>query len=283
MNSKLQKLLPDHSIPFSFVVILTVVAAIGNYIGAFVVWKIGGESAASFSCGLLLAQPCVLSVWCALVRQRLITRVSFSMGILFVLFSLYMLTLNSLEELPLEVPLICLGIIVVLSVSIQLVLLILRQTTGRALAVDYETETKQADSQFGIKHLLIATTMAAIVIALAQSVFANYQLEGGNPPWWDITVFLISLSILTTIVCLLSTMFVFFDGGRTVFGIFLLIAVFGGPWLVYMALWYYTAGFKSIDAYFNTLFYAFALGATIVSVLAAFFAIGYRWRRTTEA
>ena len=55
--------------------ILVTLAAIGNTLVTMTLWNSNNQLAISFGRGMLIAQPCLLSIWCALVRQKLILRV----------------------------------------------------------------------------------------------------------------------------------------------------------------------------------------------------------------
>lgn len=262
--------------------VFVVLAAIGNSAMACVLWNNGKPLFTSFFCGVLLAQPCLLFVWCSSVNQRLISRVSSSLGILAILFCLYVVTLRALADMPLEVPFVFLGILIALGMMIQLPLGAMRRYTRAAISIGRSRPTTNFDSQFGIKHLMIATTIVAIGLVLAQATFANMGFEGGTAPWPDILTFLGTLAILTAAVCLLSVVFVFEDRIRIVAGIMLLLTVFVGPAVVSWVLANASRSFQkpNDEVYFNTLAYAFALAGTINIILLCYYSLGYRMQST---
>lgn len=268
----------------ALVVPLVCVAALGNWFITFALQGSRDEIAYCFFLGMLLAQTCLLSIWCASVKQRLILRVSLSLGILFSLSCCFVMAIRKLLDIPggpdfpLEIPLVCFGIVVGLGLMIQIPLLLLRRYTNRAISIGQPHPMATSENQFGIKHVLIATTIVALILGLGQVVFANLQFKG-EARWGEIVMFLMSLAVLTSIICWLSIGFVFLNQTRIATGITLVLAVFLGSGMV-CGILVYAGGFPDpVNVYFNTAAYAIGLAVTINVVLVSFYAIGYRMNR----
>ena len=262
---------------------LVAMAAIGNSTATAILWDSGNEPWYSFAWGILIAQPCLLSIWCALVRQNLILRVSISMGILFVLYCSMMLTFQLLDvpggSIPLELILIFLGMIVALTLLIQTPLYIVRRITGYTLFIPSNNGAQSNDVQFGIKHLLIATTVAALLIVIAQATFSSQVEFQGGAPWAEIIGFIATFSVLVTLTGWLCIGAVFLSQHRVAIGALLGFVILAGPWAVHKILTRVFRGATMSETYFNTLLFLVALVGTIVVVLTLFYAIGYRLSR----
>lgn len=263
-------------------VVLVCMAAVGNSLVTFILWEEGEEFVICFFCGLLIAQPCLLSIWCAAVKQRLIVRVSLTVGILLTLLMLYLLTLSSQDQrMPLEVPIVCFGIVAVLSSMIQIPLLVLRGFTSQAISISHVQPPANTDRQFGIKHLMIATAIVALLVVLAQKTLATLGFEG-DAPWVEILTFLASLTVFTSAICLLSFGLVFLKRIRIASGVGLAMVVIIGSVAVYWVLT--TAGRfdASSDVMWNILAYAIGLTGTINAVMVGFYLIGFRMRTLAD-
>ena len=132
--------------------------------------------------GFLVAQPCLLSTWCALGGQRTPLRILVSMGMLAILTLVHVKVLDN-DGAPLEVALVVCGVALGIAFVLQIPLWIFRAITGQVIDLPSVGEQDLGDSQYGIRHLLIATTLAAVLITVAKANFPEAAISGDVPQW----------------------------------------------------------------------------------------------------
>ena len=264
---------------------LLVIAAMGNFIGTWLLWdfRYGWEdSLMSSAVGLMAAEICLFGIWLALGSQTLLPRVCLSLGAMFALTCLYLVGVHSLDDgtMPGEVQLIILGIPFVLVGLICFPLGLLRWRSKGAVSrkvVDQDVET----SQFGIRHLLTLTAVAAVLVVLAQNAFPKANFEGGASRL-EILDFLTIYMLLTCLICLLSLAAVFDGNRRKLNFIFLPVVVAIGSVVASLVLSGSSRSFQNNlgDTIFNSIVYSASMAIGLVAVLAAFYAVGFRFRKT---
>ena len=264
---------------------LLVIAAMGNFIGTWLLWdfRYGWEdSLMSSAVGLMAAEICLFGIWLALGSQTLLPRVCLSLGAMFALTCLYLVGVHSLDDgtMPGEVQLTILGIPFVLAGLICFPLGLLRWNSKGAVSrkvVDQDVET----SQFGIRHLLTLTAVAAVLVVLAQNAFPNANFEGGASRL-EILDFLTIYMLLTCLICLLSLAAVFDGNRRKLNFIFLPVVVAIGSVVASLVLSGSSRSFQNNlgDTIFNSIVYSASMAIGLVAVLAAFYAVGFRFRKT---
>ena len=264
---------------------LLVIAAMGNFIGTWLLWdfRYGWEdSLMSSAVGLMAAEICLFGIWLALGSQTLLPRVCLSLGAMFALTCLYLVGVHSLDDgtMPGEVQLTILGIPFVLAGLICFPLGLLRWNSKGAVSrkvVDQDVET----SQFGIRHLLTVTAVAAFLVVLAQNAFPKANFEGGASRL-EILDFLTIYMLLTCLICLLSLAAVFDGNRRKLNFIFLPVVVAIGSVVASLVLSGSSRSFQNNlgDTIFNSIVYSASMAIGLVAVLAAFYAVGFRFRKT---
>ena len=264
---------------------LLVIAAMGNFIGTWLLWdfRYGWEdSLISSAVGLMAAEICLFGIWLALGSQTLLPRVCLSLGAMFALTCLYLVGVHSLDDgtMPGEVQLTILGIPFVLAGLICFPLGLLRWNSKGAVSrkvVDQDVET----SQFGIRHLLTLTAVAAVLVVLAQNAFPKANFEGGASRL-EILDFLTIYMLLTCLICLLSLAAVFDGNRRKLNFIFLPVGVAIGSVVASLVLSGSIRSFQNNlgDTIFNSIVYSASMAIGLVAVLAAFYAVGFRFRKT---
>ena len=212
----------------------------------------------SSAVGLMAAEICLFGIWLALGSQTLLPRVCLSLGAMFALTCLYLVGVHSLDDgtIPGEVQLIILGIPFVLVGLICFPLGLLRWRSKGAVSrkvVDQDVET----SQFGIRHLLTLTAVAAVLVVLAQNAFPKANFEGGASRL-EILDFLTIYMLLTCLICLLSLTAVFDGNRRKLNFIFLPVVVAIGSVVASLVLSGCSRSFQNNlgDTIFNSIVYS---------------------------
>lgn len=268
------------------IIALVLVSAIGNVVGTFYFWEISYRPFDQFiwciGLGLMVAQPCALAVWCALGTQKLVVRVPLTMGILFCLVCEYVGTLYALDNsMPLEITFILIVGTFVLAAFIQVPLWIFRLKTRHEISLMGEERKSAEDSQFGIKHLLITTTIAAVVAAVFQYTFKTGKFDGGAP-WAEIIGFLVAFELFISVITLLCVAFVYSRASRTGIGVLLALVVMVGPFGVRSFVNAVTTGFMDPNMLLNVFGFAISLTTALTVVLFAFHSMGYRMQRVSS-
>jgi len=277
------------SLALTALVSIFAIALIGNIFGTIYYLSSftgGGPHFDYFvAMGLLIAQPCLLCIWCALGGQNPILRVLISMGMLTALTLTYAKVLEN-DGAPLEVTLIICGAVGALVVVLQIPLWIFRVSTKQAIVLDLG-DSQSGSNQFGIMHLLIATALVAILTAVTKAYFPTGSIIDGSAPfsWIRLGIFLLSFAISIGLLTFLILAFVFDQKRRIVFLCFLFLFLLAAPLGCIMAMDAFPTfrrGFRSvwtfeIVANVSTIVWANALG--VAAVLTVFYAIGFRLRK----
>ena len=260
---------------------LLVIAAQGNFIGTWLLWDHWEESLMSSAVGLLAAEICLFGIWVALGSQTLLLRVCLSLGAMFALTCLYLVGVHSFNKsrMPGEVQLIILGIPFVL-VGLTCFPLGLIRWRSKCVVSRKVIEQDIETSEFGIRHLLTVTAVAAVLVVLAQNAFPKANFEGGAP-WLDFLRFLAIYMLLSCLICLLSLAAIF-DGKRRRLNFILLIAAVAIGSVVASLILCSFGPFQNYlgDTIFNSIVYSGSMAIGLVTVLAAFYATGFRFRKT---
>ena len=276
--------------PAVVIVALVIFAAFGNFVGTLLFWHFDWmaaplffKTAFFFALGLLIAQPCLLSIWCVLARQAVIVRVPISLGILFVLICDYILTFRFLDSgsIPGEVLIVFLGIPFSIVSAICVPLWLLRWKNGFSLGIGSQSENEIESSQFGIRHLFILTTATAIMIPIAQRTFGGASIDSSNAPWFELVSFIALYMMLAWLISMISIAIVFKRETRFRMVALMVIAVFLCPVFVSALLAFSFSSFRwQFDNAVYSVAFALALATGICSVLGIFYRLGYRLQRT---
>ena len=177
-------------------------------------------------------------------------------------------------DVPLEVPIVYLCILIAQALLIQIPMWIFKATTGLAIAPQRIADSSASDSQFGIKHLLIATSVVAILVAAVQQLFAHGKFDG-DIGWIEILGFVVTLELFISFVTLLSVATVFSTRNRLAIGALLGGVSLVGPFAVRKFLEVVDPS-NSPSSMVHFYGFTFALILTTVLILFVFYAIGYR-------
>ncbi len=265
------------------IIALVLASAIGNVGGTLFFWNTSGGPIAAFALclalGLMVAQPCSLAVWCALGAQKFVLRIPLTMGILACLVFLYTGTLFVMENsMPLEIPIVFVASSLVLNVLIQVPLWIFRVTTGNFISPLITHQETEQGSQFGIKHLMMATAIAAVIAAVSNYVFGTGELDRGVR-WVEVTGFLMAFELLVSMITLLCVALVFSNVSRVPVSILTAIVVIAGPIGVRETINAVTTGGFNHSILINIYGFTISLTMALTVVLFAFYSMGYRMKR----
>ena len=266
------------------IIALVLASAIGDVVGTLLFWEFYGgpfyEFLLCMGLGLMVAQPCALAVWCALGTQKFVVRVPLTMGILFSLTCIFTGTIYALENgITLEVPIIFVVGSFSLALLVQVPLWIYRMITGYAISfMGTQTESEKA-SQFGIKHLMIATTIAAVIAAISNYALANSELDN-SVPWGEVIGFLVTFELFISMITLLCVALVYSRSSRVGIGILLGLVVIVGPIGVGEVIDAVIGGGSDRRMLTNTYAFTISLSIVLTVVLFAFYAMGYRLQRS---
>ena len=153
--------------------------------------------------------------------------------------------------------------------------------TGYAISPLGTRKESEEASQFAIKHLMIATTIAAVIAAVSKYAFETGELDSGEP-WGEIVGFITTFALFVSMITLLCVAFVYTGAGgagRIGIGILLGLVVTVGTVGVREVVNAVTSG--GSDPRMLTNIYAFTVSLTTVLtvVLFAFYSMGYRLQR----
>ncbi len=214
---------------------LVLLAVLGNiFLTALYFEQLAFETFSFFFwLGLLISQPCLLSIWCALGSEKAIVRIPAAMGILFVLSAVYFKTMQFLDNsMPLLVVLVLGGLVLATTIILQIPLWLFRALTGQVIQIPSEANFSNSANQFGIKHLLISMTIAAVVVAIARAIVPSGNLDSPSIPWGQLILFLLYFVITACLLSFLSLAVVFSRAKRwkylVLLSVFLLACPYGG-------------------------------------------------------
>ena len=231
--------------------------------------------------GLLLAQPCLLSIWLALASERLWVRLVAFTGILGGLILIYLKAFDLAEEpVPMEIAGIIIGIAIALAIVIQTPLWIYRAMSKLAIRLPEQRRSLPATSQFSIKHLLIAMTIAAMIVASTKAMLPEFNSNDMGPaPWRAIISFLLFFVVLIGLLSFVSLAAVFSAKQRKMFValavLFFLLAPMASITMMQGSSLFGPMGWDW-KATANTYAFVWTIGSALIGVLWIFYLIGYR-------
>ena len=273
----------DRSKAIVLTISLVVLALAGNSIGTTVFWNpnIDAEQLLCFVLGMLIAQPCLVAIWFALGIQKFIVRAPLTVCILLLLVAGYVQTLFLLDGnqgMPMEVPLIALCIALSLFLLIIFPLWIYRIATKHVISQRH-LKSRLGEEQFGIKHLLIATTIAAVLVGVGRYAIPDVDFSG--VPIGQIVSFLLPFIATVSLLSYLSCAFVFLGRMRLLIGITIgsVIIVVPVVMFYFQPNWIFS-GVEFTRAAANTFMFLLSLAATMLAVLFGYYSIGFRLKRT---
>ncbi len=260
---------------------IVVFSAIGDVVVTRYLWHVPWTRSLEIpicgSIGLLVAQPSLLAIWCALGSQRLIVRLPLSVGILFGLFCCFVGSMHSLDKsMPLEATVVMLVGASVLFGLIQIPLLMRRRKTGWVLGRPEQVGSATEDGQFHIKHLLLLTTGVAVLVTIAKTVLPDKGFQGGGEPWGQIAVFFLSFIFFASLLAWLTVAIIFYSQ-RLKASLLAIIAVLVGPVVLVLIMAVVFTGLPNTQIYLNCLAFASTLFLADMLVLYFFHCLGYRY------
>jgi len=276
-----------HIIALTVLIALFLIAILGNNFATRIYLAANRLNRFDFfmALGLLGIQPCLLSIWCALGAQKAIWRIPVSMGMLTLLTMTYSRVL-SLDGAPLKAILVICAVVAATVGVLQIPLWIFRIKSKYAIALPLDVEPEISASQFGISHLLFATTLAAILLAIGRVMIPDKWNSGAMPlPWSSLIVFLIFHIVLATVLAFLLLGTVFNQNRRIVFLVFLLLFLVVAP--LGSILVFHSSGIMSragpqtwtFDFIKNAYTFVWTIAIGIAAVLSFFYLIGFRLQR----
>ncbi|MFK7766275.1 MAG: hypothetical protein AB8B55_03455 [Mariniblastus sp.] len=242
-------------------------------------------NSASFRCiaiGMLVVQACLIAIWFAMGKQIFIIRASLTFGILLILsasFSHGIVTADPV--IPMEIPIMILAVAIGLFLIIQTPLWIYRRSTCQVISRSSSTSNLSAE-QFSIKHLLIATTIAAVLFAAGRFFIPDLEYDGGAPIG-AISHFVLSYAVLVALLSFLCVGFVFVENKRVVkriaIGVAITLTILLVPAFFYMVMkGRIFSAYQPFEGIFYTVIFSCSLTATMLVVLFAYRSLGFRLR-----
>lgn len=264
---------------------LVCAAAVGNALGAYVVFEYFTyryvnvwSSALSFAIGALVAQPCLLAVWLSLSNQKLVVRSSIAIGLIVMLTLGYLAALVGFQRrgMPGQIPLIIGGLSLTIFVLVSIPLIVFRVKTERSISKGNKDDVDLNSMQFGIRHILIATTVFAVAIPLAQPVFSTLSFDR-DTPWFEILTFVGLFALLVWNICLLSVAVVF-SNQRVRYLVVLVLTTLIAPIFVSIMLSLIFDSFRPFEltSCINSVLFAVSFSGSMIMVLWSYRAIGFQ-------
>ena len=201
-----------HSLaPAILIAVLSLIAITGIIVLTAVLWDmpLGYGTRQILLCialGPFLAIPCLLAIWCSLGEQTAIVRITLSMALAILFYFVYVGTIKTvgIGNLPVFAYVLFGSIAISTIVLVQIPFWLFRLTTGQRLSRRKDSAVNAI--QFGIKHLLIITTLVALIVWIAKySVSMDRLGPNGAPPLSTMINFcalFIGLIWVLTLLCL---------------------------------------------------------------------------------
>ena len=259
-----------------------IVALLGNTMGTVFFWQADEvELILCLAIGAMLAQPCLLAVWIALGYQQVVIRIPSALGILLGLVMSYLQTLHMLDpsDLPLEVTIFFFSVAAAIFVVAQLPFWIFRTASHQVIArVDKSENTA---SQFGIRHLMITMTIAAVIVLIVKNVIPSGDWEGGAP-WMQFIRFVTPYFVGICVLALLCTALVFSQGHRRLLALVIGGVVITGSISLYLMPSNGLVGLSGVGMEIfvrNATLFFLGFSATMIGVLSVYYRIGFRLRK----
>lgn len=256
----------------------------GNLVGPSLFWNAGDWGfwtyCALVATGGLVAEGCLLGIWAALGPQALIFRLPLTSALLLVLICAYMIGLQLPEDwMPLEAATAVILAATLTFVGVQLPLWLMGAIAGQRIDVPGRTDgarSKSGSSQFGLRHLLIATTAVALLLVLVQHAFPD-ALSAGPTDWMVLVLPMFLFLGFTVALCAPCVWLALRDNPGGGWGPALAIAVVCGPVAVGAAMSALPGvGPVEKEAYLGVFFFGAGIVATVLSVLRIMRGVGYR-------
>ncbi len=260
------------------------IAAIGNCLGTCFFWKATDpELLLCPAIGAMLAEPCLVAVWLALGYQRVVLRIPLATGVLIGVVLAYLQTLNLLDpgNLPLEVTIFFSLVAAVIFAVLQIPFWIFRLTSGQVIT-SADKSGKVDASQFGIRHLMITMTVAAVIVLLVKNVIPEGSWEG-NAPWKQMIGFVTPYLVGICVLALLCTALVFSQGNRWLLAAVIVGVVIAGSISLYYMPENGPAGLNRVNIVRfvrNACLFFVGFLATMIGVLSVYYRIGFRLRES---
>lgn len=283
-NERLDK--PDQALnPIALTGLLLIIAGVTVCVATSFFWELPGgtgtrQIALSFFNGMFLSLPILLSLWMVLGPQIWIIRLPLASGSLLALLGIYLATISiQSSNAPGEVYWIMSAIALAVVVSIQIPLWIVR--FFKRVHISRRGSGSSAGSQFSIKHLLIATTVFALVLPLLQwftTLGSARQMPGVmfREMLGFCGIFILVLAFLT----LLSVLIVFAPKLRFWSLALLIIGIILLPFAVVPSISYVIGSRFTVGDYFdmglNVITFSAANALTMIVSMYLYYSIGFR-------
>lgn len=275
----------DHSsLAIPVTVGFVAIALIGNCFGTWFFWETADSELLLFpAIGAMLAEPCLVAVWLALGYQQVVLRIPLATGVLLSVVLAYLHTLNLLDpgNLPLEVTIFFSLVAAVIFAVLQIPFWIFRLTSRQVITTAGKSGNVDA-SQFGIRHLMITMTVAAVIVLLVKNVIPEGSWEGGAP-WKQMIRFVSPYLVGICILAILCTALVFSEGNRGLLLIVIVGVVMAGSISLYFMPENGPLGLNRVDIerfVRNACLFFVGFLATMIGVLSVYYRIGFRLRGT---
>ena len=272
-------------------VVLTIIIALflcGNIFGPGLFWNAYGkfsEQCGFFATGALVSEACLLAIWCALGALAVKYRLPLTGAILLVSVCCYVIGLRLPDDtMPMEVAIIVICSSVMMFFCMQVPLWIMRAITQRQIDLpskDGCPDSQYGSSQFGLGYLMICTAVVGVLLVIIKHSLPESNSFDGNAPWVQIFGALSVFMLFSAIICLPCAWLAFAEKYRVFSGVWLFIALFLGPLIVFSALDMIFGLPNDMEPVIGI--FSFGLGGGVSTLLVLFIArlLGYRLLRPT--
>jgi hypothetical protein len=274
--------MPDYqrTAVFALIILFFVCA---NLIGPWLFWDAYKsdfvENCAYFATGGLIAEFCLLAIWCALGAQSFVLRVPLTTALVIVAACCFVLGLQVPEQgMPRGLGIFLIVAAPLMFACIQVPIWILRAATQQQIDVEAGgANTTGRTTQFGMRHLLIGMAVVGLLLVLVRHSLPPGVVDGPDS-WFAIIAGGLTFIGFSAAICLPCVFLALGDRRRGLWALLLVLVIVFGPLLVFAALMvideveFYEAA-EVVQAVF-----IFGLGtaATLILVLLAVRDIGYR-------
>jgi hypothetical protein len=234
--------------------------------------------------GGLVAEPCLLGIWCSLSRQAIKYRITATVVLLLMVVYVFCVGLNlaapdsSQRGMPLESALMIVSAALGMFAFVQVPLWFLRREKRLQIVSSNSPElaSDRQRSQFGVGYLILWTVIMSVFLSLLRSTFPAARY---TPPLFMLLAVVlfsatfIGLSSLLSIPCV---WIVLTERPSPIPSLLLLGTIVSGPFLMLVCLNKAIVGSDSLEVVYGVLYYEYGLTGTTLAMLFVLRLLGYR-------
>lgn len=259
-----------------------------NLVGPSIFWGAGYmdwlQYCAFVTTGALVAEVCLLAIWCGLSQQAIKFRLPVTVALLLVVACSFCIGLQlpdlgrANQGMPLEAALMISGAGFGLFVVMQVPLWIIRRTTGCRIATP-ETATLGGSlqgRQFSVGYLMLWTAMIGVLLVLVRNSLP--EAREGIPPrdLVSIVMFLLIYVGLSSLLCMPCIWITLAERPQIRSALTLAGAIVAGPFVILVCTNMIFPGQQIAEVVPSVLCYELGLAGTTLAMLFVLRLLGYR-------